>query len=229
MTNLFVAEAAGEFDSVKRADITLLLGLGEAFGPDTVKWTIEDALGHLSVQSDGESVPVTGLTDPRKVDIPGWDRRRAYRANLADQHVLARTTAIPRVESRLCYDSRVVTGYLATLRRTGLYEPVVSLLGVGGVIKLADAVPLGSDESVVKAEILGRDDGRPKRVERWVRGPDQARATAIVTAQVVEELGPSHPSGVHHIQELFSSSPFSDALIESGYTIGRTEQYGVLC
>jgi saccharopine dehydrogenase-like NADP-dependent oxidoreductase len=226
MTNLFVTEAIDELDSVDRVDITLLLGLGEAFGPDTVKWTIEDALGSFSVRSDGESLSVVGLTDPRVVDIPGWGRRRAYRANLADQHVLARATNIPTIESRLCYDSRIITRYLAMLRRTGVYQPVVSVLGVDRVAKVANAVPFGSNESVIKVELLGRVDGQAKRIERWVRGPDQARATAIVTARVIEALGSSHAAGVHHIQELFGSAPLSDALVESGYTVGRSEQCG---
>ncbi|AUV84315.1 saccharopine dehydrogenase (plasmid) [Salinigranum rubrum] len=226
MTNLFVAEAIAELDSVDRADITLLLGIGEAFGPDTVKWTVEDALGQFSIRVDGESMSVAGLTDPRQVDIPGWGRRRAYRANLADQHVLARTTDIPIIESRLCYDSRLVTRYLALLRRTGLYQPAVSLLGVDRIVNLTEAVWFGSDESVVKTKVRGRANGRVTDIERWIRGPDQARATALVTARVVETLGPSHPSGVHHIQELFSSAAFSDTLLEAGYTIGRTVQHG---
>ncbi|MCO8267653.1 saccharopine dehydrogenase NADP-binding domain-containing protein [Haloferax sp. AB510] len=226
MTNLFVSEAADELDSVDRVDITLLLGLGEAFGPDTVKWTIEDALGSFSVRNDGESLSVVGLTDPRVVNIPGWGRRRAYRANLADQHVLARATNIPTIESRLCYDSRIVTRYLAVLRRTGVYRPAISVLGVDGIVKLADAVPFGSNESVIKVEVFGRVDGGEKRIERWVRGPDQARATAIVSARVTEALEPSSPAGVHHIQELFSSGSLSDALVESGYTVGRAEQCG---
>ncbi|WP_423746557.1 saccharopine dehydrogenase NADP-binding domain-containing protein [Haladaptatus sp. SPP-AMP-3] len=224
MTNLFVAEATDKLDSVERADITLLLGLGEAFGPDTVKWTIEDALGPFSVRSSGEPVSVIGLSDPRVVDIPGWGLRRAYRVNLADQHVLARTTNIPTVESRLCYDSRIVTRYLAMLRQTGLYQPAVSLLGIDRIVKLADAVPFGSQESVIKVEVLGQVDGRAKQIERWVRGPDQARATAIVTARVTEALGLPQSTGVHHIQNLFSSSPLSDALVEAGYTVGRSEQ-----
>jgi saccharopine dehydrogenase-like NADP-dependent oxidoreductase len=228
MTNLFVTEAANELDSVARADITLLLGLGEAFGPDTVKWTVEKALGSFSVRSDGKSRSVVGLTDPRIVDIPRWGRRRAYRANLADQHVLARATDIPTIESRLCYDSRILTRCLAMLRRTGVYQPAVSSLGVDRIVPLADAVSFGSSESVVKVEVSGRVDGRATRIERWVRGPDQARATAIVTARVTEALCSSHPPGVHHIQALFGSAPLSDALVGAGYTVGRSEQYGEL-
>ncbi|AFK21237.1 KR domain-containing protein (plasmid) [Haloferax mediterranei ATCC 33500] len=225
LTNLFVAEATAELDTVDRADITLLLGIGDAFGPDTVKWTIEDALGDFSVRRDGESTSVTGLTDPRVVEIPGWGRRRAYRANLADQHVLARTTAIPTIESRLCYDSRIVTRYLAVLRRTGLYQPVVSALGVDEIVRLTDAIPFGSNESVINVEVSGRVNGRATRIKRWVRGPDQARATAIVTARVVEAVGPPQPAGVHHIQELFKSSPFCDVLVTAGYSVGRAEQW----
>ncbi|WP_267643978.1 saccharopine dehydrogenase family protein [Haloarchaeobius amylolyticus] len=226
MTNLFVAEAREELDTVDRADITLLLGIGEAFGPDTVKWTIEDALGNFSVQSDGETTSVTGLTDPRTVEVPGWGRRRAYRANLADQHVLARTTDIPVIESRLCYDSRVLTRYLAVLRRTGLFEPIVSLLGVDGIVRLAEVFPFGSTESVIKTEVSGRVDGQLKRIDQWVRGPDQARATAIVTARIAQALGPSHPAGVHHIHEIFSSIQLSKDLLESGYAVGRSEHCG---
>jgi len=227
MTNLFVSDAAAELDTVDRADITLLLGLGEAFGPDTIKWTVEDAFGHFSVQNSEQSISVTGLTEPRMVRIPEWGRRRAYRANLADQQVLARTTDIPTVESRLCYDSRVVTRYLAALRRTGLFQPVVSMLGVNIIVKLADTLPVGSDESVIKTAVRGSKNGRLSRIEQWVRGPDQARATALVAVQVTSELvGSSQPAGVLHIQELFDSSPFVETLLEGNYEVGRTQQQG---
>jgi saccharopine dehydrogenase-like NADP-dependent oxidoreductase len=225
MTNLFVADATETLDSVERAEISLLLGLGERFGPDTVKWTLEDAVGTFSVRRDGVETLVRAFTDPRRTELHGWGTRRVYRANLADQHVLARTTSIPSISTRICYDSRPVTRCLALLHRTGLYQHVVDSLGVDRTTRLLDRLPFGSDESIVQTEVEGIVDDRLTRITRWVRGTDQARATALVTATVVRHLLSSRtPTGVHHVHQLFETESFSQRLTASGYEVGRTTQ-----
>lgn len=225
MTNLFVADAIESLDRVERAEISLLLGLGERFGLDTVKWTLEDAIETFSVKQNGDKISVRAFLNARKTEFPGKGVRRAYRANLADQHVLARTTMIPSVSTRICYDSRLVTCYLALLNRTGLYRPVVETLGVERTAWLFDRLPIGTNESIVQTEVDGVVGGQRTRITRWVRGTDQARATGLVTAMLVRRLISSRiPTGVHHIHQLFQTESFAERLTASGYELGRTTE-----
>lgn len=222
VTNLFARGSLDELDAVERVDITLLLGIGDEFGPDTVEWLRDDAGGRYTVRRNGDDVPVRGFTDPRAVDVPGWGRRRCYRMDLADQHVLARTTDAPTVETRFCYDSRLVTAELVAAARLGLLGPAVDALGPSRVVGLVDALPFGREESVVLTEVTGRQDGERVRLDRWVRGPDQARATGLAAATAVRLLDSgTHPPGVHHSHELFDVEPFVDALDDAGYTVGE--------
>ncbi|WP_423747134.1 saccharopine dehydrogenase NADP-binding domain-containing protein (plasmid) [Haladaptatus sp. SPP-AMP-3] len=224
MTNLFVAESAGALETVDRADITLLLGVGESFGPDSLEWTVGAASTDFAVKREGRRTPVQAFTDPRTVVLSGWGRRRAYRANLADQHVLARTTDIPSVETRLCYDSRLLTEYVAATTRHGLARPFVSLVGADRLASLIDRAPFGAAESVVQTEVVGTANGRRKRFVRWVRGPNQARATALVATTTVRRLWDDGTSaGVGHLHELFAPDRFVTALREAGYAVGREE------
>jgi saccharopine dehydrogenase-like NADP-dependent oxidoreductase len=220
ITNLFVTESARRFDTVWRVDITLLLGLGEAFGPDTIKWTIEDALRPFSTEEHGHVRRIQPFSERRTVDLPGWGRRRAYRVNLADQHVLMRTTDLPAVATRLCYSSRLVTAYVALLNRMGLFRPLASTLGADRVTAFVKMLPFGADESVIQTEVTGVLNGKRGTRTRWVRGTDQAAATACVASAAVRQLHRmTVEGGVYHLHEQFAAKPFVNAIQGAGYAV----------
>ena len=225
ITNLFVREAARRLDAVQRADITLGLGLGEAFGPDTIAWTVDEALRPFTLREGGPRRRVRGFSEPRIVDLAGWGPRRAYRANLADQHVLQRTTSIPIVATRLCYDVRWITAAIALLQRLRLFRPVASALGPKRLAGCMGALPFGADASVIQTEVTGMRADRSVTQVRWVQGTDQARATAHVAAAAVRYMQRTPmPAGVHHLHQQCAIGPFLDALRKAGWNDGARTQ-----
>lgn len=214
LTNLLVTDAMAALDHARRANVTVVLGLDDAFGPDTIRWMVDDALGTFVVRENGVGRAVRGFSDARTVDLPGLGPTRAYRVNLADQHVLARTTRLSSVATRLAYDVPWVTTSMAVLNRWNLFEPIVAALGPRRVARWIRVLPLGSDAFVAHASVEGTVDGRQSTVERWICGVDQARVTARVAAAVCRVLetrpmdgGVSH---LHDVMTLQSISPILD-------------------
>lgn len=227
MTNLFAVDGAATLDGVDEIDIAVSLGLGEAYGRDTVEWTLDALLGTFQIRTDGRMRSVRPMTGPRSRAFPGRGVRRVYHYDLADQHVLTRTTDVPTIATRLCYSSRLATAALAGLSRLSLIERAVTTLGrerLVDLVEAASALPGGSGSSVISVRVDGHRDGDPHRVERWIGGPDQARATGIVAATAVRLLrADRHPAGVFHSHELFTPDPFVDRLADTVYAVGRAE------
>jgi hypothetical protein len=83
-------------------DLAVLLGAGERHGA-AAAWSY----GLL-----GE--PVRNYSRPQRFDLPGWGRRRLYRADFSDQHSLTRDLSVP-VRTYFGLDSRLATGAQAAL------------------------------------------------------------------------------------------------------------------
>jgi hypothetical protein len=129
-------------------------------------------------------VGVRNYTRPRTFELPTGSRRRLYRADYSDQHVLSRDLQVP-VRTYFGLDSRAATAALALLT----WVPAASRVLRG--IHLP-----GTDRWLALA--VGRD-----ATTRWADGKGQSQATAIVTACAVEVVT-NLPPGVHHLHEIMT-------------------------
>lgn len=225
MTTLLATAGRSTLDSADAIRLAVLLGIGEEVGADTYDWVLDRLRGGFDVRDGGQRRRVAAFSEPRRVSLPGHGRRRVYRYDLADQHVLARTTDIPTVGTWLCYDSRLATGVSALAARTGAVDRLLGVVDrtrlVDTLLAAAERSPVGGDPFVALATVSGERDGTPTTVRRWVRGHDQGRATAVVAATAARLLlGSDWPAGVHHGHELFELEPFERVLREQGYSVG---------
>ncbi|MDS0282613.1 saccharopine dehydrogenase family protein [Haloarcula onubensis] len=225
MTNLLAAAGAAQLDRVDSVRLAVLLGTGEQVGADTYDWVLDRLRGSFPVRDAGRQRPVAAFSEPWCVSLPGHGRRRCYRYDLADQHVLARTMDIPSVGTWLCYDSRLATALSALAARTGTVDALLGAVDrrrlVETLASTADRLPVGGDPFVALAAVTGRREGEARTVRRWIRGHDQGRATAVVAAAVTERLlAADHPAGVAHSHQLFEAAPFERALAARGYGVG---------
>lgn len=223
LTNLLAARLAGSMETVSSIEIGVLLGLGEAVGPAASRWTLERIGRPFPVETRGGARRVRGFTDPKSASFPKFGRRRAYRFDLADQHVLARTLGVPEVATRLCFDSRLVTRMAAALARSGVYPPILDVVGSDHLARLFEVVEAGSNEFAIAVVVAGDVDTGRRRLRATVLGREQSRATGIVSARVVERLSRGDlPSGVHHSHEVIDAAPIVANLRERGYRLEGT-------
>ncbi|WP_236568115.1 MULTISPECIES: saccharopine dehydrogenase [unclassified Nocardiopsis] len=179
LTNLLAADLHAAAPGGTEMDLAVALGVGERHGAAATAWSYGLLGRTFADPATGE--PVRNLTRPRTFDLPGLGRRRLYRADFCDQHVLTRDLGRP-VRTRFGVDSRALTAALALLGR---------LPGARG---LPTGIHLpGSDAWVVLAQAGGH--------RRWARGRGQSLATAALTAWAVSLVGGLDP-GVHHLHRV---------------------------
>ena len=203
ITNLLVRHVHDDLGTLRSAEITVLLGLGDTHGRDAILWMLENSRAAL-----GEAKPIQ-LPEP-------YGTRAAYAFDFADQHVVRHTLGIEHARTRLCLEPAYMTralgllstsGALALLGRVGALEPLARLLSV---------VRFGSDAFVAQVEAQG-GEGTARAL---VCGPKEARITGLVASLVAESLGTTSPlPGVRHIEENFELKHFSSTLEEVGYAV----------
>lgn len=192
LTNLLVA-AVHEAAPGRPIDIGLVLGVGERYGEASTTWAY-GLLGR-SFRDPSTGQEIRNYTRPRHFALPIYGRRRLYRADYSDQHVLSRDLGIP-VRTYFGIGSRAATAALAALT----WAPSIS--------KAAARVhPPGSDRWLALAQST---DGT---VSRWVEGRDVSRATgtmAAAAARVAVGLSP----GVHHLHQVLTLSELKGARVD---------------
>lgn len=214
LTNLLTREAASRLDRVDHIDLAVMLGLGDRHGEAAIAWTLAQLTESFTVMERGAARTVKGFTDGQTFDFGHrFGRKRAYRFDFPDQHVLPRTLGVPGAATRLCFDSEAATRTVAALRAAGLLSALRSAKVRQKAARLAGRLRFGSDSYAVKAEATGVAAGRMVKVEALLSGNDEARTTALVAAQVGLALYRERmPPGIHHIEQLMTLDQFADPL-----------------
>jgi saccharopine dehydrogenase-like NADP-dependent oxidoreductase len=220
LTNLLAQRAAQALDAVERVDLTVLLGLGERHGADALRWVLDTASRPFTLQTPEGPIVARSFGAPRTTALPGFGRRRAYRFDFADQHVLRRTLGAGRVETRLCFDAAFVTGLFALLARAGTLR-WADRLDARRLAALLTWIPGGGEAFVVKAEAQGQEGGRPHTAAWTARGNGEAEAAGHVAAYVAERLYEGAlPSGVFHAEQVLDPEAVFEHLRRRGLRIG---------
>ncbi|WP_344973428.1 saccharopine dehydrogenase family protein [Salinactinospora qingdaonensis] len=166
-------------------DVGVILGAGEAHGRAAVAWSY--GLLGSDFPDPATGAAVGNLTQGRTFHLPGYGRRRLYRADFCDQHTLTRDLGVA-VRSHLALDSRALTTALTLLTRL----PGVQHLRLPTRLHLP-----GRDDWLVVATTATNES-------RWASGRNQSQATALVAslaATTVTGLAP----GVHHLHQHLST------------------------
>lgn len=216
VTNLLARMLTRALDRTHAVGIDVMIGLGDVHGPAAIEWTLDRMHAPYRL---GER-RVTPFTDPHRVELPPFGRRTTYAFDFPDQHVVARTLGIPRVQTRLCFDSAFVTWLLGLFAAIGVLRWLRWQWLRARVARLARWLSFGSATFVTRVEAHGTRDGEPARASGLVRGEGEARATGIVAALVVERILEGEPViGVHHIDEAVDPTAALDRLQRRGFTV----------
>ncbi|MEV6280408.1 NAD-dependent epimerase/dehydratase family protein [Nocardia sp. NPDC051832] len=168
-------------------DLAVLLGAGEEHGAAATAWTY----GLLGRSFDAGDGSVRNFSRPSTFQLPGYGRRRMYRADFSDQHTLTRELGVP-VRTYFAVDSRLATAGLA------------AMTWLPGAAKLPRGLHFpGTDEWLV----LARPRSGPAR---WVRGRNQSRATALLAAVAVRRARDC-AAGVRPLHQLMELSELAGA------------------
>lgn len=196
LTGVLAVELIGASPSSEWIEIICLLGVGERAGAASRDWTL-GKLGDSFVTPSGERV--RNFSQPRVVELPeGFGRRRAYRFDFPEQHLLAEDLGV-RIINRFCFDSRAVTSLVAAAGRLRVLGRLVHAFGIH-----LGPTPWAGESWVGVVE--GSDGSR-----LWASGENQAFGTAAVVAVAVGALA-RQPAGVHRLHEIAGARELGEGL-----------------
>ncbi|WP_174189932.1 saccharopine dehydrogenase [Nocardia barduliensis] len=193
LTNLLAAAVHAQ--SPGPIEIAVLLGAGERHGAAATEWSYR-LLGRKF--RDGNEF-VRNYTRPRLFTLPGHRRRRLFRTDFSDQHVLTRDLGVP-VRTYFALDSRIATTALSL---------ATWIPGAAGMPRGLHFP--GTDEWMVLARARS---GRA----HWARGHSQSRATALLAVPAIRAATGLAP-GVHHLHNVMN---LADLPADSGIEIGTS-------
>ncbi|MCL2412093.1 MAG: saccharopine dehydrogenase NADP-binding domain-containing protein, partial [Treponema sp.] len=103
LSNLLVKKLKQNEVLLKKVNINLMLGLGEAHGQDGIKWLLDNIKNDFIVNN----IKIKPFGKNKKVIfIEPLGKRSVYPFNLADQYIVSKTQNIKDVLSYFCYDSK---------------------------------------------------------------------------------------------------------------------------
>ncbi|MGB7417453.1 MAG: saccharopine dehydrogenase NADP-binding domain-containing protein [Thermosynechococcaceae cyanobacterium] len=224
LTNLLTKHCQSKVPNMTYSDIYILLGMGDIHGDAALQWTLKNLDGAFTICNDGEIKRVKSFEDVKQTVFPKQlGKRNAYRFNFSDQHVLPKTLGLKSVSTRFCFDSAWMTMLLAILTKAGISR-LLSIKGVEGfLVGLLKQLHFGSAEFVVKVEgSTSQEQGDLYECSLW--GEVEGRVTGLVAAKVAENLVlSSYPSGVFHIEQLFTLHEFLENLGQHGLEFEEKE------
>lgn len=203
ITNLLAQYAAFQLENTKSIDIFILLGLGEKHGEFAYKWTFNTMDSEYLLSTNGTEQVMKSFTKPIETDLLG--KRNFYLFDFSDQHVLADTLNIPRIQTRMAFDLRWFTKLTAILRKLRITKLFKNETIQNLAIKSFNNFPMGSDVYAVK--VVAKDhSGNPKEVS--ITGNNEGRITAIVATEIVLFLlNDNVPNGVFHSHQIIKDIP----------------------
>lgn len=229
ITNLMVTEAHRQIEHHEQSNISIMLGLGEAHGQAAMDWTMAGMNESYTVIEQDKPREVESFTEGEVVDFgERLGRRKAYRFNFCDQHVLPQTLNIKAVSTRLCLDSRWITATLGVSKKLGGMKLLKYRSISNAVMAMMGWFAGGKPQFSVKVDSWGYQDGDTSKtvhIEQFLHGLEEAEITAIVAASVIEGVYRGNkPYGAYHIEQLFTLHELLSAIgSKVDYSIKRTK------
>lgn len=220
LTNLLAKYCFEERPDATQIDIVIMLGLGEKHGLAAIEWTLKQLNTLFSLKSTKVSREVPNFSEPSDYYLPfGLGKRVAYRYNFSDQHTLKNTLSFENIDTRLCFDSRIMSRFYYLITRFR----IAKLFGYPYVLKsmarLLQRFHLGKELYCVYVQATSPN----RRMSMALKGEREALATAQVAATVASLFFEKDlPHGVYHIDQLMDLEQFITAADKTGYSAVRS-------
>jgi len=219
---LIVRDAARDMSSIERIDISVLYGLADKAGPNSVAYMDRISVPFLTIE-DGVWRERRGFTSGRLTDFETGGVHKVYRFDTPDQANLPALTGARTVEARIALDGRTETGLLHLLVAGGVWKA----LSGPRFEKLRRSIlyhPGKGAHHRVRIDLHGRglDGEAVSRVLQVVDPEGQTHLTALgVVVQVERLLGRLGP--------LPEPGPqLGEAMVDPGLAVSLLRREGVV-
>jgi saccharopine dehydrogenase (NAD+, L-lysine-forming) len=222
------ADRIGTVDTIQTA---LLLGVGDAYGSDSMAFILDEIGQPYTVTVDGWAEPIHAFERPAVIAFPApLGPRRAYAMPFRDQVYYPLTLGAKTAIARLALDPPWLGAVVANLTKLGARAWVRRKGGRNAMRGLTERLRrryAGRDQFALVVEVRG--GGQMLRSTLVGRG--QAQATAIGAAAIVEALvtREQNKPGVWLAEQVIDPRRFLERLRTHGLVpvIGTPTRYGM--
>ncbi|MFO1444024.1 hypothetical protein KDN24_12585 [Bacillus sp. Bva_UNVM-123] len=156
---------------------------------------------------------VDSFNDGKTTTFGHLGKRRGFRFNFSDQHVLPNTLSVPTVSTRLCFDSKMITEFIAILKKLQFFKLLKYLIIQNGIVSLLSKIKWGKEICTVKVDVWGEANGKQVLAECFFHSKHESTITAQIAAKVAEEIYHStYSKGVYHVEQLFPIDLFQEEI-----------------
>lgn len=123
LSTLLVKQLAAEFDQIEQIELSLLLGMGDHFGNDSLNWLLTNLSRPFWWSIQGNWVKVNPFQAKRKIASgPNKQSFTAYAFNLADQQILSQTFEDSKVATYFAIDDKKMLFLLKLLTKINFFK-----------------------------------------------------------------------------------------------------------
>jgi len=219
ISNVMVRAVANTLGGADKVETGLLLAAGDAAGPASFDYFLQELTMPFDVHVDGADRPAHAFTDPSIVDFPSpIGPRPAYLFPFSDQVLYPRTMGARTVLSRLALDPPRLARLLAVLTRTGVAR-VVARERVRRAIaqRRRDRAPRRDAQFALRVDVTRNGHSRYATLV----GRVQADATAAGAAGLVRSLldGEVSEPGAWMPEQVIDPPRFFSRLARHGFEV----------
>jgi saccharopine dehydrogenase-like NADP-dependent oxidoreductase len=218
ITSVLVRAAADRLGQVDSVDTAVLLGIGDAYGADSMAFIFDEVGQPFSILVDGQPQAVNAFERSKYVAFPApVGRRRAYTMPFRDQLYYSATLGAKTAVARIALDPPWLADVLSALLRLGLRRMLQrggARGAVHGLIEKLGRRYAGRDHYALVVEVRG--GGRTIRAT--LIGRQQAEATAVGVGAITEALwsGEVDAPGVWLAEQVIAPKSFLARLAAHG-------------
>jgi saccharopine dehydrogenase-like NADP-dependent oxidoreductase len=220
------ADRLGKVDTIETA---LLLGVGDAYGADSMAFILDEIGQRYSVLIEGRPTPTYAFERPKRVDFPSpIGRRRAFTMPFRDQLYYPATLGARTSIARLALDPPWLGSTVAALLGLGARSWIGQRRGaMHGVVERLRRRYAECDRFALIVDVRGGD----RLIRSTLIGRKQAHATAVGAAAIAEALA-SHEvakPGVWLAEQVIEPALFLTRLAADGLVPMTAESSAARC
>ncbi len=217
LSGIFAQNALLDLKTINEVQSFVLLGLAEDHGLDAIRWMIETAGKTFNLKTKFGQEQVKSFTDPVKIRLLNEDhRRKFYRFNFGDQHIIKNFMPVQIAETRLAFDSWFVTWLIVVLGKIGLLK-WLNKLNPQTIKKWLSKFRVGSEVFAVQTHCYGENKSE---VVYMAKGINEARATGVIASYAVRLLYQKNRfTGIQRLEEIIEFEDLTQYLQKNQISI----------
>ena len=183
LSNVFAYDSLRFLHSVTEVQVYLMLGLGEEHGLDAIRWMLTSFNRNFILQNQKDRTVKISFSEPHRIRLLHERKaRKFYRFDFSDQHTIPLITNSKLAETRISFDSRMITNLLYWLKKIGLLNRA-NHLNPRLIKRIMKLFKLGRKDFALQVNVKGEtNQGSASELTYLIYGMREAYATGLVAA-----------------------------------------------